>query len=97
MLPRKSAGCASEAQARANTLGNTIGNTIGNSIGNPIGNSIGNSIKKSGFSRYPFYNHFEFYITIFKKNSNAILKITSIRSTYTTDQPKFIEKIQNGK
>ena len=34
----------------------------------PIGNSIGNSIeKKSGFSRYPFYNHFEYFTIVFKK------------------------------
>ena len=49
-------------------VANTIGNTLGNTIGNTIGNSIGNTIQqKYGFSRYPFYNHFDYFIIVFKK------------------------------
>ena len=51
-----------------NQKGNPIGSPIGNSIGNSIGNTIGNAVeKKSGFSRYPFYKYFNFYIIVFEK------------------------------
>ena len=53
--------------------------------------------RKCGFSRYPFLQIFRFFYNCLWNTANAILFITYIRSTFITDQTKFIEDSQNCK
>ena len=69
-----------------------------NTIANSIGNTIGNTIKKeSGFSRYPFYNYFDFILRSSKKRANAILTVRFIGTTFVEHRREFIENLQYGK